>query len=257
MSRPVILVTNDDGVDAKGITFLTEIMRSFGDVVVVAPKEVMSGMGHAVTVKSPLRVKRISREDGFEKYSCNGTPVDSVKLAEQVILRKKPDLLVSGINHGSNSAVNIIYSGTMAAVIEGSISGIPSVGFSLTDFSPDADFTSCEQYIRTIVENVLKEGLPRGICLNVNIPAIPGDEIKGIMVCKQGNAQWAEEFDERKDPRNRDYYWLTGVFRSFENGNDTDEWALANKYVSVVPVHYDLTAHHELSTIKKWKLNAQ
>ncbi len=257
MSRPVILVTNDDGIDAKGITFLSEIMRSYGDVFVVAPNEVMSGMSHAVTVKSPLRIKCITREDGFEKHSCNGTPVDSVKLAEQIILRKKPDLLVSGINHGSNSAVNILYSGTMAAVIEGSISGIPSVGFSLTDFSPNADFTSCEQYIRTIVENVLKEGLPRGICLNVNIPAIPGDEIKGIRVCKQGNAAWAEEFDERKDPRNRDYYWLTGVFHSFENGNDTDEWALANKYVSVVPVHYDLTAHHELSNIKKWKFNAQ
>ncbi|MCK5840254.1 MAG: 5'/3'-nucleotidase SurE [Bacteroidales bacterium] len=257
MMKPMILVTNDDGVDAKGITLLTEIMRSFGDVVVVAPKEVMSGMGHAVTVKSPLRVNRITREDGFEKYSCNGTPADSVKLAEQVILRKKPDLLVSGINHGSNSAVNILYSGTMAAVIEGLISGIPSVGFSLTDFSSNADFTSCEKYIRTIVENVLNEGLPRGICLNVNIPAIPGNEIKGIKVCKQGNALWAEEFDERKDPHNRDYYWLTGVFRSFENGKDTDEWALANKYVSVVPVHYDMTAHHEISTLKKWKLNAQ
>jgi 5'-nucleotidase len=256
MKERIILVTNDDGVSAPGLIELTRIMRDYGQVVVVAPQEAMSGMGHAVTVRNPLRLKKIEEEDGFERYSCNGTPVDSVKLGTQVVLRRKPDLVVSGINHGSNATVNILYSGTMAAVLEATIDGIPSIGFSLTDYSHHADFSGCEKYIRKVVENVFENGLPAATCLNINIPAIPRDEIKGIMVCKQGKGMWVEEFDERRDPHNRDYYWLTGMFKSFENGQDTDEWALRNNYVSVVPVHFDLTAHHELDTIKNWSWDA-
>jgi 5'-nucleotidase len=175
----------------------------------------------------------------------------------QVVLRRLPDLVVSGINHGSNANINILYSGTMAAVLEGTLAGIPSIGFSLMDYSRHADFSACDEYIRSVVTNVIREGLPAGACLNVNIPAISKDEIKGIKVCKQGRGMWVEEFDARKDPHNRDYYWLTGVFRSFENGSDTDDWALRNGFVSVVPVHYDLTAHQTIDTIKKWKWNAE
>jgi len=255
MSKPLILVTNDDGVNARGLDVLANIMKDFGKVVVVAPLEIMSGMSHAVTVKSPLRLKTYHKEKDFEKYGCSGTPVDAVKLGAQIILRKKPDLLVSGINHGSNSAVNILYSGTMAAVIEGTIDGIPSIGFSLTDYSSQADFSACDKYIRIITRNVINNGLPEGTCLNVNIPAVDEANIKGIKVCKQGKGQWIEEFDERTDPHNRAYYWLTGIFKSFENGNDTDEWALANNWVSVVPVHFDLTAHHSIDTIKNWDLD--
>lgn len=257
MEEKIILVTNDDGIHSHGLEVLSNIMRQFGKVVVVAPEEPMSGMSHAVTVKHPLRIKTVSREDGIEKYSCNGTPVDSVKLGEQVVLRRKPTLLVSGINHGSNAAVNIVYSGTMAAVLEGTISGIPSIGFSLTTYAPDADFSGSIKYIEIITSKVLQIGLPQGVCLNVNIPAVKPGAIKGIKICKQGKGAWMEEFDERKDPRNRDYYWLTGSFKTFDNGVGTDEWALANNYISVVPVHYDLTAHHAIEEIHNWDMHVE
>lgn len=256
MSKPLILVTNDDGIHAPGLAVLSATMKQFGEVVVVAPREAMSGQSHAVTVKSPLRIKEHSPTNGYRRYSCTGTPVDTVKMGEQIILKRKPDLLVSGINHGSNAAVNVIYSGTMAAVIEAAIAGVPAIGFSLTDYSHDADFSACGKYISKIVEKVLKKGMPGGVCLNVNIPAVPANEIKGIRVCKQGNGIWVEEFDERKDPRNRNYYWLTGSFKTYDNGSETDEWALENGYVSVVPVQYDLTAHHVISEINNWGLDA-
>lgn len=255
MSKPLILITNDDGVHAPGIKALIEAMKPFGKLVVVAPLTGMSGMGHAVTVNSPLRLKSFAKEEDLEIYGCSGTPVDAVKLGEQVILKRKPDLLVSGINHGSNSAINIVYSGTMAAVIEGAINGIPSVGFSLTDYSSKADFSACGKYISSVVENVLKNGLQEGTCLNVNIPAIQAERIMGIRVCKQGRGRWIEEFDERIDPHNRGYYWLTGKFVGSGNGDATDEWALANNYVSVVPIQFDLTAHHALETIEGWEFN--
>lgn len=257
MEKPVILVTNDDGIHAPGIDLLAKIMRDYGRVVVVAPQEPMSGMSHAVTVKVPLRLRLVSKETDFERYSCNGTPVDAVKLGQRVVLRRRPDLVVSGINHGTNSAINILYSGTMAAVLEASIEGIPAIGFSLSDYSFNADLSACETYVRIITESVLKHGLPGFTSLNVNIPAVAASEIKGIKICKQGKGAWVEEFDERKDPRDRDYYWLTGAFKSSENGHDTDEWALAHNYVSVVPVHFDLTAHHAISELKKWNLHAE
>jgi len=257
MSKPLILVTNDDGIQAPGLAMLSGIMRDYGRVIVIAPQDPMSGMSHAVTVKVPLRIKTLIKEEGFEMYSCNGTPVDAVKLGQKVILHHKPDLVVAGINHGSNSAINILYSGTMAAVIEATIEGIPAVGFSLTDYSPQADFSACAKYVKVIVEKVMKQGLPAATCLNVNIPDVAAEEIRGIKICKQGRGTWDEEFDERKDPRNRDYYWLTGLFKTYENGHDTDVWALSNKYVSVVPVHLDFTNHQAIAEIKKWNLHVE
>lgn len=255
MKKPHILITNDDGFEAPGILKLTEIMRELGDVTVVAPEDPMSGSGHAITVRSPLRLKMRSRNNGLEIWSCKGTPVDCVKLGEQVVMRKKPDLLVSGINHGSNAAVNVIYSGTMAAVLESTISGIASIGFSICDYSHHADFSNVDKYIEQIAGQVLKNGLPAFTCLNVNIPAVNGLEIKGVRVCQQANARWVEEFDERKDPANRNYYWLTGKFELLDDREDTDEWALRQNYVSVVPVHYDLTARHAMDHIKKFDLD--
>ncbi|MCD4746873.1 MAG: 5'/3'-nucleotidase SurE [Bacteroidales bacterium] len=256
MHKPVILITNDDGINAPGIRILIEIMREIGEVVVVAPDKPQSGMSHAITVSVPLRLKKIVDKKDYKEYSCNGTPVDSVKLGGKIIIKGKPDLLVSGINHGSNSSINIIYSGTMAAVLEAAIDGIPSIGFSILDYSMKADFKGSEKFIKKIAENVLKNGLPSGTCLNVNIPTIDKSKIKGIKVCKQAKGYWKEEFDERKDPHKRDYYWLTGVFQNGDKDSDTDEWALANNYISVVPVKFDFTAYEAISVINKWKLNA-
>lgn len=253
--KPTILITNDDGIFAPGLRKLISIAREYGNVAVVAPDTSMSGMSHAITVKTPLRLRKIEEEEGYVEYSCNGTPVDAVKLGEKVVLGKKPDLVLSGINHGSNASVNIVYSGTMAAVIEACIDGATAVGFSLLDYSHHADFNAVDTYIKTIIENVLENGLPEGVCLNVNIPAIEKEKIKGIRVCRQGRGHWQEEFDERFDPHNREYYWLTGVFMNGETEENTDTLALSENYISVVPIHFDLTAHHALEYLDKWKLN--
>jgi len=255
MEIPLILITNDDGIHAPGLRKLIEIARDFGDVAVVAPDKPQSGMSHAITVSSPLRLYKMDEGDGYVEYSCNGTPVDAVKLGEQVVLGDKPTLVLSGINHGSNASVNIIYSGTMAAVIEATIDGIPAIGFSLNDYSRNADFNAVDDYVRTIIRNVLDNGLPAGICLNVNLPAVPKKEIKGIKVCRQASGRWAEVFDERLDPHNRRYFWLTGVFEDGDTSPDTDSWALANNYVAVVPVHYDLTAHKAIEVIREWEFD--
>lgn len=254
---PNILVTNDDGIYAPGLRALISVMRTMGNVIVVAPDQAMSGTGHAITVRHPLRLHLIAEEEGYREYSCNGTPVDCVKLGEQVVLKGKPDLLVSGINHGSNASVNIVYSGTMAAVLESAIGGVPAIGFSLLDYSHKADFSGCEPVVRQIAGKVLANGLPDGTCLNVNIPAVNGFEIKGIRVCRQGRSRWVEEYDTRTDPHHREYHWLTGYFQKLEENEDTDQWALENNYVSVVPVHFDMTAHYALDTLKQWGLDAE
>ncbi len=253
MSKPVILVTNDDGINALGLRSLIKVMKTIGKVAVVAPDKVRSGTGHAITIDNPLRLEVIAKQNDYQEYSCNGTPVDCVKLGELVVLHHKPDLIVSGINHGSNSAINIIYSGTMAAVIEGAIEKIPSIGFSLLDYSMQADFKPTEKYVKAITEEVLKNGLPTDTCLNVNFPAVKESEIKGIKVCRQAEAYWDEKFEKRKDPHNKEYYWLSGAFKNYGDGKDTDEWALANNYVSIVPVQFDLTAHNALPKINNWK----
>ena len=245
-SKAVILVTNDDGITAPGLHALVEAVKHLGEIIVVAPDSPQSGMGHAITINNPLRLDKVELHGNHTWYQCSGTPVDCVKIAIDKILHRKPDLCVSGINHGSNSAINVIYSGTMSAAMEGAIEGIPSIGFSLLNFALDADFTAAKKYAGMIAKNVLEKGLPPGTLLNVNIPNLPIESLKGVKVCRQANAKWEEEFDERLDPNKRKYYWLTGKFVNQDKGQDTDEWALANGYISLVPVQYDFTAHHAI-----------
>jgi 5'-nucleotidase len=250
----LILVTNDDGVEAKGLKSLIEMVREFGKVIVVAPEESQSGMSHAITTKFPIRVRTVKKEEGLEIYSCSGTPVDCVKLALHQLLGRKPDMLVSGINHGSNASVSVVYSGTMAAAIEGGINKITSIGFSLLDYSADADFETAGIYVRRIIEKVFMNGIAEGICLNVNIPVGKENELKGIKVCRQTDGYWQEEFEKRIDPGKREYYWLTGYFSNSEPlADDTDEWALQNKFVSVVPIRIDFTSYSRIKELKKWK----
>jgi len=252
--RPTILVTNDDGITAPGLRNLVEVMKTIGDVVVVAPDAPQSAMGHAITISKPLRLDKVDVIPGVLAYQCSGTPADCVKLAVNKVLHRKPDILVSGINHGSNSSINVIYSGTMSAAMEGAIEGIPSIGFSLCNFSLEADFVPSKHFVGIIVKNILKIGLLESTLLNVNIPNLPLHKIKGIRICRQANAKYKEEFDERLDPHKRKYYWLTGKFLNLYKGNDTDEWALENGFVSVVPVQFDFTAHHAIPhlNIIKW-----
>lgn len=254
--RPLILVTNDDGYDAPGIRTLIEIVKPLGRVVVIAPEKTQSGMGHAVTLTMPIRLRSIIETELYSEYVCTGTPVDCVKLAVNNLLERKPDLIVSGINHGANSSVNIIYSGTMAAAIEGALAGITSVGFSLLDFSRNADFIPSVSFIKPIVEQLLTEKYPKGCCLNVNIPAVPLADIKGVKVCRQAKGHWVEEFDERQDPHSHKYYWLTGDFHLQEDMPDTDMWALVNNYISVVPVSLDYTHHEQLQDFKTLETHA-
>ncbi len=255
--RPLILVTNDDGITAPGIRTLIAVMNTIGDVLVVAPDSPQSAKGHAITISETLYCDKIviDHDAPQEEYSCSGTPVDCVKMATHEILKRKPDLCVSGINHGSNAAINVIYSGTMSAAVEAGIEGIPAIGFSLLDYSMKADFTHCKAFILTIVNQVLQNGLPKGVVLNVNIPTLETGTIKGIKVCRQANAHWEEEFDKRTSPMGREYYWLTGKFVNEDKGEDTDEWALANGYISVVPTQFDLTAHHYIQELNSWNLN--
>jgi 5'-nucleotidase len=254
--KPLILVTNDDGVTAPGIRALIAVMKTIGDVVVVAPDSPQSATGHAITINNTLYINKVDIDPDIEtEYSCSGTPVDCVKFAVNEILHRKPDLCVSGVNHGSNSSINVIYSGTMSAAVEAGIEGIPAIGFSLLDYNWDADFEPAKAYIKKITENVLENGLPDGVILNVNIPKLSEKEIKGIKICRQSKAMWQEKFDKRKSPMGRDYYWLTGKFVNLDNGEDTDEWALANGYVSVVPVQFDLTAHHAIQGLNGWGMN--
>lgn len=254
--RPLILVTNDDGITAPGIRTLIEVMKSIGDVVVVAPDSPQSGMGHAITINDTLYCDPITidKDASQEEYSCSGTPADCVKLATQQILKRKPDLCVSGINHGSNSSINVIYSGTMSAAVEAGVEGIPAIGFSLLDYSHNANFEHCKGFIKNIAQQVIENGLPNGIVLNVNFPKVSEIPLKGTRICRQAKALWVEDFDKRVNPQGRDYYWLTGEFVNQDKGEDTDEWALANNYVSVVPVQFDLTAHHFIKDLNNWDI---
>lgn len=253
--RPLILVTNDDSIYSKGIKSLVEAVKPLGEVVVVAPDKPQSGMGHAVTINGILRIYEEKIFDGVRAYTTSGTPVDCVKLAIAKILDRKPDLLVSGINHGSNSSINVIYSGTMSAAVEGAVESIPSVGFSLLDHDHDADFRASQKVAHDIAAQILRDGgLPEGICLNVNIPKGNPEDIAGVKICRQAKAYWEDNFDHRTDPSGRPYYWMLGEFNNFDKGEDTDEYALAHNYISVVPVHYDLTAYHAISHLQQWTL---
>lgn len=249
--RRKILISNDDGIHAKGLAELIKVAREFGDVVVVAPHTARSGMSNAITVELPLRLKAYTKESGYEAYSCTGTPVDCVKLAFDQLLDEKPDLILSGINHGANSSVSVHYSGTMGATIEGCIHEVPSIGFSLSNHHPDADFGPMLPFVRSIIQNVLNNGLPKGTCLNVNAPK--GQPL-GVEVCRQGHGRWVEEFDKRQDPQKRAYYWITGFYKNMDNGStDTDNHYLETNKISIVPIKIDMTDHAFLSDLKKWK----
>lgn len=252
--RPLILVTNDDGISAPGIRTLISAMNELGDVIVVAPDSPQSAMGHAITINSTLQCNKVKIDDGPQiEYSCSGTPADCVKLGINEILGRKPDICVSGVNHGSNSSINVIYSGTMSAAVEASIEGIPAIGFSLLDYSWNANFNEIKKYLINITKQALLNGIPKGNALNVNFPKLKEKDIKGIKICRQANAYWVEKFDKRVNPQGKEYYWLTGEFINKDNGHDSDEWALANGFISIVPVKFDMTDHENISYIKKWK----
>ena len=251
MTKPLILVSNDDGITAPGIKNLVEVMKTLGDVIVVAPNSPQSGMGHAITVGDTLRLKESDIFDGVRSFECSGTPADCVKMARHYVLKdqRQPDVVVSGVNHGSNTSISVLYSGTMSAAIEAAIEGTPAIGFSLCDFSSAADFSHTHEYIKRITRQVLEKGLPKGVALNVNFPPKRNESLKGIRICRQANAKWVEEFDERRDPNGRRYFWMTGNFVNFDRGEDNDEWAIADNYVSVVPCQFDLTAHHAIPVL--------
>ena len=245
-----ILVTNDDSVHAKGIKELVVVASEFGNVLVVAPNKPQSGMGHAITITKPLRMESYSGFDGVEAYSCSGTPVDCVKLAVFEILKRKPDLLLSGINHGENSSTNVLYSGTMSAAIEGAMEGIPSIGFSLADFNSDADFSAAKNVATELIPQIMNKGLPNNTALNVNVPKVSYRDLKGIKVCAQAHAYWEDKFDSRRDQFGRPYYWLTGQFSDRDQREDTDLHYLKMGYATIVPTHFDLTNYGALRDLK-------
>jgi len=250
--KPIILITNDDDITSKGIRSLVEAVKDIGHVVVVAPDSPQSGMGHAITIGEPLRMEKVGLFGDIEAWQTSGTPADCVKLAVDKVLHRKPDICLSGINHGANHSINVIYSGTMSAAMEAAIEGIPSIGFSLLDYTYDADFTTAKQVVHKIVTEVLQlKKKDKHLLLNVNIPAVPPEKLKGIKICKQAYAKYEEDFIERLDPHGRKYYWLTGKFKNFDKGKDTDVWALKNNYVSVVPVQFDLTNYTLKSQLEK------
>jgi 5'-nucleotidase len=254
MTEKLILITNDDSVHAKGIRALIETAKLLGRVVVVAPDKPQSGMGHAITINHPLRINKIDLFPDVEAYSCSGTPVDCVKLAIYEVLKRKPDLLLSGINHGENTSTNVLYSGTMSAAIEGAMEGIPSIGFSLADYSSDADFSHCLPFITKIINQTLNKGLALNTCLNVNFPNLSLDKIKGVRICNQAHAFWADRFDKRLDQFGNPYFWLTGDFDEVIPKENTDLDAMKNGYISVVPTHFDLTNYQSISILEDWKL---
>ena len=257
--RPLILVTNDDGITAGGIAALVGVAREFGDVLVVAPDSPQSAQGHAITISVPVFVRESEAlGDDVEAYECSGTPVDCVKLAKSVLLNgRTPDLCLSGINHGSNAAINILYSGTLSAAMEASLEGIPSIGFSFLNYQADADFSVCLPYVRRLVEFVLTNGMTEGSLFNVNIPDLPAEQIKGLRVCRQAEARWVEEYTRAEDPRGRPYYWLTGRFVNEDTRTDTDAHALENGYVSLVPSLHDLTNLRALSSLQTIEASLQ
>ncbi len=254
--RPLILISNDDGIESPGLRALLNSVKDLGDITVVAPDSPQSGMGHAITVSEPLRLEEVQDfGPSILAYRSNGTPADCVKLAVSIILHQKPDIVISGVNHGSNSSINAIYSGTVSAAMEGVIEGVPAAAFSLLDYALDAAMEPTQPYTRRITQQLLENKLPKGVLLNVNIPARSETPLAGVKVCRQADAKWQENFDEREDPTGRKYYWLVGNFVNYDEGEDTDEYALHHNYVAVTPIQYDLTAYQTLSQINHWKMD--
>lgn len=252
--KPVILVTNDDGISAKGIRSLYEAVKDFGEIYIVAPDSPQSGMGHAITINNPLRLSKVDLFDETVAFSCSGTPVDCVKLGIYEIMKRKPDLIVSGINHGANTSTNVLYSGTMSAAVEGAMEGVPSIGFSLCSFESEADFSVAQNVVRQVVEKVLENGMPEDVCLNVNVPYVGKNEFKGIKFCHQAKAFWEDSFDKREDQFGRPYFWLTGHFLNQEKTNDTDLYWIDKGYASVVPTQFDMTSYKALKELENWEL---
>lgn len=251
-TEKTILVINDDGIHAPGIRALVEIVKNMAKVVVVAPDKPQSGMGHAVTLSQPIRLSKVPLMEGVEAYQCTGTPVDCVKIATDQILKSKPDLCLSGINHGANHSINVIYSGTMSAALEASIENIPSIGFSLNDTQYNANFAPCKPYVQQIVQQIMQGNWDKHLCLNVNIPKVDTiEQIKGMKVCRQAYAKYDERFLNRQDPMGKSYYWLTGEFVAFEADQDTDDWALNHNYISIVPIHFDFTNYKMKEKLEK------
>lgn len=254
-TKPLILVTNDDGFQAKGIKSLVNSLKGLGEIVVVAPDGPRSGMSSAITSIQPIRYHLIKKDkdNDITIYACTGTPVDCVKLGISEIVGRKPDLLVSGINHGSNASVCVLYSGTMGAAMEGTLFNVPSIGYSLLDHHYDANFAHTYNITRSLSEHVLDKGLPFGTCLNVNIPHSQ-ETLRGLKVCRQATGQWVEEFKRSEDGASNPIFWLTGRFDNYEPHNEeTDEWALANGYASVVPIAVDMTAHNHINDMKSFE----
>jgi 5'-nucleotidase len=250
--RKYILVSNDDGINAPGIAALATALEAIADIVIVAPEKQQSAVGHAITMSDPLRVQKVHRGEKLYGYAVNGTPADCVKIAIRAILERKPDLVVSGINHGSNTAISVIYSGTVSAATEGTILGIPSMAVSLTTFAPDADFSYAAKFAVHMAKLILEKGLPKGTLLNVNVPAVPEAEIAGAVVTKQGKSVWNDVFEARRDPANREYFWLKGDLEELDAGEDIDQGAILQNKVSVTPIQYDLTDYVFLEQLKEW-----
>jgi len=255
MARLSILISNDDGIHAPGILALAEEIKKIGDITIVAPDKQQSAVGHAITMNSPLRVQKIEKDGAFFGYAVSGTPADAVKLAVRSILPHPPDLVISGINHGSNTAISVIYSGTVSAATEGTILGIPSFAISLTTYS-EADFSYAAVFARKLALKVAEKGLPKGTLLNINVPPVPGSEIKGVVVTKQGKSVWNDEFESRRDHNNKEYFWLKGDLIELDEDEDIDQRAVLNNKVSITPIHYDLTDYAMLESLKKWDVNS-
>ena len=247
-NKPLILITNDDGINARGVHYLADAVKEMGEVYIVAPDTAQSGQSSAMSMKTPLRITQYPERDGIKVYSVNGTPVDCVKLALHTIVPRRPDLLLSGINHGSNAGNNIIYSGTMGAVLETCMLGIPSIGYSYLSHSPEADFTNTLPFLKSITQRVIEQGLPADICLNVNFPK---GEIKGAKVVRAARGYWTEEYANYVDPQGKPFYLLTGNFKNAEpEVEDTDYYWLDRGYASIVPARPDQSAMDVIEEFK-------
>lgn len=249
-----ILVSNDDGILSDGLAVLVNELRTIADVTIVAPDSQQSAVGHAITVHRPLRMREVSKDGEFFGYALDGTPADCVKLATRNIMKQKPDLVISGINHGSNTAISVIYSGTVSAATEGTILGIPSFAVSLTTFEPNADFTYAAKFAKQLALKIMQNGLPNGTLLNVNVPAVPENEINGVVVTRQGKSVWNDEFEARRDPGNKQYFWLKGELVELDEEEDIDQRAILNNKVSVTPIQFDLTNYAMLENLRSWNL---
>lgn len=254
MQRQRFFITNDDGIYARGLRALIEVASRYGDIVVIAPERPMSGKSHSITMESPLMLRTIRKTEEVEVYACEGTPVDCTKLALDYIMKDNPPTIVlSGINHGANSNTSVIYSGTMGAASEGSLYNIPSIGFSILNHNQNADFTTAKEVVKKVLELVINNNEQKNLCLNVNIPYVPYNELKGIIYCRQSKGCWIEKFEKRLTPNNQEYFWLTGGFHNHEiEATDNDEWALKNNYVAIVPIQTDMTDYKQLKQMQEW-----